>query len=508
MGVTILRTSGGKLDRTNEKALNALIERIGKGSPKVLVHLHGGLVDQASAENMAGRLSGTGDAAYNAPADWEQVYVVWRTGTFETLARKWKDLATNDRLYKAILKRLLSFVSGKVRVSAIAGRSLAQERVLTPANIQARLASGSDDPFGDVDALYIAPTGSRSAIGVADEADMESELKLELQLDTDIEEVASGIEESLAAGHPKVARKGSSGDAALGKESFDRLDTKIQKELKAQASTLSSTRGIISGEIVRKIITHGVKIGMRSINRYREGHDHGLHATIVEEIARELYAGVIGSAIWSMMRDNASEHFEPTGLGSRLFAAIADNPRAKLLVVAHSAGSIFASDLLLWADKHKPDLETDLVFLAPAVRTLKFAAALGASEARIRRFRMFAMQDAVERRDALLGTGLGFIYPSSLLYLVSGLFEQGASDEMSDAPLLGMQRFQDPGSSWLNDAREGPPLQRVRAFLAAGPDRMVFSKVTGGDGLNCDAVSHGAFDDEIATLKSVATFFA
>lgn len=133
-------------------------------------------------------------------------------------------------------------------------------------------------------------------------------------------------------------------------------------------------------------------------------------------------------------------------------------------------------------------------------------AALQAAEAKIERFRLYAMSDDLERSDAVLGKGLAFVYPASLLYLVSGLFEENADKGLCDAPILGMQRFVSGKTSWLDDRDEGPSLKLVRKFLGGGTSRTVFAKVTGGDVLNCDAISHGAFDDEPATLNSVATF--
>lgn len=120
---------------------------------------------------------------------------------------------------------------------------------------------------------------------------------------------------------------------------------------------------------------------------------------------------------------------------------------------------------------------------------------------------MFAMSDALERADCLLGPKLGFIYPSSLLYLVSGLFEQVEADGLVDAPLVGMQRFLSSDSVWLEDKKEGPSLKAVQAFLSDGPNKTVFSKAQGAAGLNCDSTSHGGFDDNPATLASVATYF-
>ncbi len=498
---TILRTRDGRLDAGDAAALDSLLRRIAEGSPNILLHLHGGLVDQAAAESMAARLSGSGDAAYNAPADWEQIYLVWRTGALETLRTNWTELANNDRLYRALLKRLITFASGKVR-TGVAGRSLAADGGFTEAEVARRLSSGDDRPFGDVDDATMAdPAASRAQV---DET-AEDDLALELERDVDLEDAAADIEAALAEERPGVARSTAGGDPVAGRAALHRLSRPVRAELEVDADA-AATRSIFGTEVFRRVIVHGVAIGTRVLRRYRSGRDHGLHATVVEEIARELYGDLIGSVVWGMMKGDASEHFGPEALGHRLISAVAANPDARLLIVAHSAGSILATDMLLWAAREDLPLQADVVFLAPAVRTRKFAEALERSNGAIARFRSFAMHDDLERRDVLLGRGLGFIYPSSLLYLVSGLFEEEAAEGLADAPLLGMQRFVAGDSPWLDDPEEGPPLRRVREFLSEQPNRTVFAKVSGGDGLSCDAVSHGGFDDETATLRSVIHF--
>lgn len=506
MTVTILRSSNGVLDQIEQGSLKDFASRIASGKPKILLHLHGGLVDQDAAEKMAERLSGSGENAYNAPADWEQIYIVWRTGAIETLKTNWRDLAKNDRLYNALLRRLLEFVSSKVSVAELAGRSVGAERVLTQAEISKRLDSEQEFPFEDIDNLTIDSATGRS-IGLID-VDAEAELQLELEADTVLYQIAADIEASVAESQSVTARAGLDGDATSGRSALSRLDSEIVAELETSAEISISSRGIIAGSLIKAIIKHGVKIGTRVIKRYRAGRDHGLHATIAEEIARELYGDLIGSIIWGMMKGDATDHFKPAALGEQLIKAIAANPDAKLVIVAHSAGSIFASELLLWSAKNDVSFKTDLIFLAPAVRASKFAAALEKAHDRIGRFRMFAMSDALERKDSVLGNNLSFIYPSSLLYLVSGLFEEHADEGLWDAPLVGMQRFLVGDSSWLTDVNEGPSLAAVRKFLATNGHMSVFSPSGAGDGLNCNAISHGGFDDEASTLKSVATFLA
>ena len=58
-------------------------------------------------------------------------------------------------------------------------------------------------------------------------------------------------------------------------------------------------------------------------------------------------------------------------------------------------------------------------------------------------------------------------------------------------------------SGWLGDENEGAALATVQRFLSAGTNRTVRARASGGDGLSCQAVSHGGFDDEPHTLASV-----
>ena len=116
MPVTILHTRDGQLDDADVDVLSALKRRLESGRSKILLHLHGGLVDEAAGMVAAQRLSGAAPSGFNAPADWEQIYVVWRTGGLETLRTNWKDVFENDRLYRTLLTRLMSFMSGMISI--------------------------------------------------------------------------------------------------------------------------------------------------------------------------------------------------------------------------------------------------------------------------------------------------------------------------------------------------------------------------------------------------------
>lgn len=504
MPTTILRTRDGKLDPSDVPALEALGQRLRDGAPKVLLYLHGGLVDQDSAEQAAKRLAGPeGFAAHD---DWEQIYIVWRTGPFETLRTNWKDVFENDRLYKALFKRLMSFVSSKVNVVERAGRSLGAEKELSPAEIERRLASGDDQPFADVDEIYIRETGTRSSI-LVDDRDARGELARELELDDDFTRALEDIEAALAEGHPTAARKSQTGDPTSGAKSLERLDRKVVGDLQAPAAAGGTPRGLIGFGMWAELIGHAVDIGITVLKRYRKQRDHGLHATVAEEIVRRLYGDLIGSIVWDMMKQDAVAHFAKNAAGESLLKLLETNPQTQLVVVGHSAGAIWATQFLLASERRGGAIAMDLVLLAPAVRIRSFATALNAAAGRIKNFRLFAMRDALERRDAVLGRGFGFLYPSSLLYLVSGLFEEDDSEAAVDVPLLGMQRFLQVDTSWLG-AEEAAAVKTVLAFLAARPNREVFALSSIGAGLNSAADSHGGFDNDPQTLASVATFLA
>ena len=89
------------------------------------------------------------------------------------------------------------------------------------------------------------------------------------------------------------------------------------------------------------------------------------------------------------------------------------------------------------------------------------------------------------------------VYLYSLLYCVSGLFE-----EKVDLPLVGMQRYH--GASTSFDPGQFPEIKRVLNRAAAYPHPWVWSDSMAGSGLNTLSHSHGGFDNEDKTLESLA----
>lgn len=143
----------------------------------------------------------------------------------------------------------------------------------------------------------------------------------------------------------------------------------------------------------------------------------------------------------------------------------------------------------------------EVIFLAPALTCARFADAIDVHQHQgLARFRMFAMQDALESQDRMLAP----LYTRSLLYFVSGLLEgqvdsDGEWQGVIGMPLVGMARFYQ-GVSYA----QYPEVAKVKAYLGAAPGRVVWSAVNdAGNGLNSQAARHGDFDNDPATLKSI-----
>lgn len=512
MAVSIFHTSDGKLDATQQRDLEQLIARLARQQSKVFIHLHGGLVNETLGLAAATRLSGPLPTGFGLGPEWEQIYVVWRTGVLETINANWRDLFENDRLYKVVLKKLIGFVSSKLGVPGVPGRTAFAAVNLTPAEIRARLdARPPHDPFEDVDVAIERkqPGGRGPTLAPQSDISIADEFTFSLQLDDEFTDAADDIAAALTFEPANGRSLSPRGNPARGKVAFEHLDPNIKGELIATVPPDKAGRAFFTAAQVGVfLIKHAAAVVVRIIRRFRAKRDHGLYSTVVEELVREMYGDLIGATIWGMMKKDAADHFVSGGLGDALVAALAANPPPEFAISAHSAGAIWTSALVkrMAATPNAP--KAKLAFLAPAVRIDVFADAIKEGAGAITGFRMFTMRDELEQKDAVLGEGTGFIYPRSLLYVVSGLFEEENAEAFPDAPILGMQRFLTADAAWLSTPQQIAAVHRVLGFLTA-PDRgIVFGTVEGASGHSSKATTHGAFDDDPPTLASVVAFIS
>ncbi len=189
MSVFTIPTRAGIADPGQGPVLARLAEELRHPGARLLLHLHGGLVDEAAGRATAARLSGTGAHSWNCGDDWTQVYPVWRTGAFEELKQQWRELAHDDELYQAIVRKLIGFVARRLVLPAVEARGVAPI-ALDEDEIHRRITGQADErrPFEDVDEPLdaVAPAGAPRASlwATADDGmlviDFEDELRSEV----------------------------------------------------------------------------------------------------------------------------------------------------------------------------------------------------------------------------------------------------------------------------------------------------------------------------------------
>jgi hypothetical protein len=294
---------------------------------------------------------------------------------------------------------------------------------------------------------------------------------------------------------------------------FARLKTESNNLIRAEGSeTLQNyadggTDDAKGGFVV--VATIVAKIAFAVLKRYLRQNHHDFYPTVMEEVFRKIFLDKIGTWGWGQMKEKAGQMFKSNeGLsGDRLHAGTCflkalethclERKRAgkkfETALIGHSAGSIALCHLLEASGKAFPGLVfNQLFFLAPACRTDLFLEKGKTAKEKgvFRTFRMFTMAEAHEKRDHCIP----FVYTHSLLYMVSGLFE-----EETDAKIMGLHE-QFSASGRYSDFEE---LKTLNEFLkdnilvlSADPDNPDESMRSG-------ALKHGDFDNDDLTLKSI-----
>ena len=319
---------------------------------------------------------------------------------------------------------------------------------------------------------------------------LENELLMDAQLTMEAQQVSMGLRdpaEVAAELGSRSARVQGSSRTLLDPRALDRL---VERPVPGHRGLLSTA----------KLVKGIVAVAARVIARFVSGRHHGFHATVVEEILRELYLANVGEGIWGLMKQDTADAFGDDGDvhgGTALLQSLqnAVDPAAppRVTLIGHSTGAIYVSRFL---DKAvallPPGQRFEVVFLAPAATFGVTADTLTHHEDRLDAFRMFTMSDDFERRDQLVKV----LYPHSLLYFISGVLEGGG-----DVPVVGMARFYDrarfPDGAF-------PAVARVRNYVGADAARAVWSVSDASTpGHRSASEHHGDFDNEELTLQSL-----
>ena len=236
----------------------------------------------------------------------------------------------------------------------------------------------------------------------------------------------------------------------------------------------------------------GLKETLRDIASGAVGRSRSTRGGVLDGVI-ERGARRGGEPIWSKMKESA-EKASGRGGGARLVAdlcvaLVGASPEVEVHAVGHSAGAIFHAHFLPRLISTPGVSVSSLHLLAPAVTSAEFKTRLMplvGSGKPITSVTMFTMTDELEQDDRSMRP-----YGKSLLYLVSRSFEA-----QEKTPILGLQ------SSVLQDA----PL--VRFFGLAGREKaadVVFSATDehAPPRSRSRSVTHGGFDNDIATMTSV-----
>jgi hypothetical protein len=166
-------------------------------------------------------------------------------------------------------------------------------------------------------------------------------------------------------------------------------------------------------------------------------------------------------------------------------------PGRRITLIGHSTGAIYIGNFLEHADKLlDPAAKCNVLLLAPACSFDFMARKLPFFTKRVDHIRLFGLKDELERGY----WEVPVLYSASLLYMVSGLFE----DEDGDTPLVGMQRYFSGAEPYVTS-----DIKSVTNYLQ---DKCIWSIAQGGFGLSTSASNHGAFDDDPDTRRSLQAF--
>lgn len=467
--------------------LNRILARALDASPQngLVVHFHGGLVNENTARGVADRLApvyADGGTAY-------PLFFVWESGVWETIRNNLSEIL-NEGFFQELVKKVgewvLKKLPGDIAVRG-GGSGLIDERKLRQ-DFEAWFSGASPELPEQVSDDGTASAG-RSRGSTPNESRLAEQIEVALDrgFKLAVEEVYNGL-------NPK----GSDQPATRGIGSRASVQSLISPQAADALFERSpvKTRGLLSWG---KVAAFVAKVVIACIKRFIGGRGHGIYPTLVEEVLRAAYGDKIGSFLWNTMKTDTADACkagEETGGFALLdqLRKLSEEGRhfAKITLVGHSTGAIFIRHFLAAAAAQRPDQQYDVVFLAPAVTHSDFAETLAKYRDLIAHFRLFGMRDAVERKDQMVK----ILYTRSLLYFVSGLLEPEV-----DKPLVGMQRYLN--ESDLFTPADFPEVAAVAQFLEQQSDSKVWSVISAGPGTSSRAEAHGDFDNDEVTLDSI-----
>ncbi|WP_373489350.1 hypothetical protein [Blastomonas sp.] len=519
---------------TTAADLDALFEEISAAETRhLVVHFHGGLVNEVAGEEVARRLEG------RYRQEGFPVFFVWRSGVFDALRQSLKS-AAEESAFKQATRKIAEWITKKAVKKLPMGNAVASGdglQALTHNHLifstVARATGVQQNVADQINQYWSAPhTAQIPLAGLADEIEDflvvdESEIEADLRVDAAFITAINALRPTAQKPEKYALMLEAGTDAQVGAPPnavraalFNALvDEAPTGAMGAQRFGLDLLTLVKSVQFIYRVVKAVIK-------RVKSDRHHDIYPTIIEELLRHLKIGGDGlnewakMLLWNEMKDDTADAFkaEENAVGTEFLQRLAGNTTIeRVTLVGHSTGAIYIANWLKTAKALAPNRIFDVIFLAPAITYTAFNEALNVAGDSIGRFRMFSMCDELEKKDQVWGadSALGggrdirrFIYPCSLLYLVSGLLEskvqaQGHLVDEPDMPILGMARFFDRTNTF--DAQHFPEVHRVREWLRADPGRTVWS-ATADDaplGYRSHSEDHGSFDEDVPTINSV-----
>jgi hypothetical protein len=513
-GHVISTGADGRLVGMTSDDVTALMNRALR-SERVVMHFHGGLVDEARGMTIARNLLPvyTGAGAY-------PVFFVWRAGALEIVRNNLFEIA-REELFDRLVRRVLGWAVGKVRSEEEGSRGAPMQRP-SQHELDEQLGArkrmtdpdAGSEPFADERVTpQLVELGAAVGEGVPFELTPaeEQQFLAEVQTDVYLQQQVAGVLVHRGVGWTDL-------EGARGVPEAKAVSSMIDEDVLAQMAEGTDdegARGVVSTAVLAR---KALQVLRAVLLRYRTQTDSGVYPTVVEEILRAFYLANVGGALWNAMKKETLDTFAVghTDRGGELVldqlaAAYAQGAAVKVTLVGHSTGAVFIDNLLTTAARSDQEgtrpwpasAQFQVCYLAPACTTRHFAQTLDVAGPLIGRFRMFTMADGAERADRLAGA----IYPRSLLYLVSGLLERDRGVS-AVAPVLGLSRYLGAhGLERLLDSELGTTarLDTVRKY-SSETGRVVLSPTAPDalEGARSSAITHGAFDDDELVRSSLA----
>ncbi|MFH1119493.1 MAG: hypothetical protein V1775_06685 [Bacteroidota bacterium] len=428
---------------------------------KLLIYFHGGLVNEKNGMNAA-------ELMKNYFADVKSkrhvVSFVWETGPIETVVQNLKDIKelTGKDLFEEATKFVIKLVAKKMGIADArgGGEYLSDDTIFDEKHNVA--------PFENLDKTF----DSRGGTGFQIDDEDEDSSQFYAQLETESKNLIR----------------------AEGSEEIKHVNDDNEEVAKG---------GFL---VIAKVVA---QIAFAVLKRYLKKNHHDFYPTVMEETFRKIYLDKVGNWGWSKMKEKSEEMFGcNTGLsGDNQHAGTyflnllnkhigdrsATGRKIEIELIGHSAGSIAICNLLAAASKDFNSIKfNNVFFLAPACRTDLFLekGESAMDKGLFKNFKMFTMEEGNEKKDHCIP----YIYTHSLLYMVSGLFEDDV-----DAKIMGLhEQFRNEGRYSAFDE-----LKKLNSFIT--DHKLVLSVDTTNvdENMRSNSLKHGDFDNDIYTLRSI-----